>query len=389
MNSLKMNINSMRRVNRRIVLNMIRKYPGITRKEISNLTGMDPSTVTKIVTDLLKNGFILENGEKSFPGRGRRGIRLVVNPNAINGLVVAIGVQKSCVGLAKFDGSYELVESFETPQNFFDFIHKISDIIKSFTKDVVGLSFSIPGIVDMKKGIIRNAPHLKWKEMELRRLILETIDNLDPEMIMMDNEAKLCLVAESWFNEKIKGLKNGVYIYQSEGVGGALLINGEVYHGEDYIAGEIGHMIVDPNGKKCHCGNKGCWETLISTEAIVQSYEYAYGELKGDSYNEKFLTLVSMNSKRAKSVLMRMADYVSIGILNILNVIDPQFVLFGGMMYSLPNYLIERIESTVKSQVLIPDMMKTKILKASMDIDEARIKGGALILINKYIEKNI
>lgn len=384
-----MNINSMRRVNRKIVLNMIRKYPGITRKEISNITGMDPSTVTKIVTDLLKNNLILEDGEKNFPGRGRKGIKLLVNPNAINTLVVAIGVQKSCVGLAKFDGNYELIENFETPQNFLDFIHKISDIIKFFLKDVVGLSFSIPGIVDMKKGIIRNAPHLKWKEIELRRLILETINNLDPDMIMMDNEAKLCLVAESWFNKKIKGLKNGVYIYQSEGVGGAFLINGEIYHGEDYVAGEIGHMIIDPNGKKCHCGNKGCWETLISTEAVVQSYEYAYGELKGDNYNEKFLTLVSMDSRRAKGVLTRMADYISIGILNILNVINPQFVLFGGMMYNLPNYLIERIEHTVKSQVLIPNMIKTRILKASMDIDEARIKGGALILINKYIEKNI
>jgi len=384
----KINAVRMGRENKKIVLDIVRRYPGITRKEISDMTDMDPSTVSKIVSNLLDEGYVVEGERKYLGKRGRRAIGLQVNPDVVRGIVVTVGAEISNIGISKFDGSFEILDVFRTFSDFEEFVEsvrkRIISILENSGGNIVGISMSIPGIVDMEKGIIRNAPHLKWKERNLKEKLNDILESYNLFLIM-DNEAKLSLYAESWYNEEIKNLKNGLYVYQSEGVGGALMIDGKVYRGEDFIAGEIGHMVIDPNGRSCHCGRKGCWETFISTEAIVQSYEFMYGKLEGDNFNEKFMKLMSRKNEEISWILDKMVNYITIGLLNLLNIIDPQFVILGGTMYNFSNELIKKIRERISSNLLSSTMDSIKIIKASMDMDTSRMKGCSLTFVDKFI----
>ncbi len=384
----KINAVRMGRENKKIVLDIVRRYPGITRKEISDMTDMDPSTVSKIVSNLLDDGYVVEGERKYLGKRGRRAIGLQVNPDVVRGIVVTVGAEISNIGISKFDGSFEILDVFRTFCDFEEFVEsvrkRIISILENSGGNIVGISMSIPGIVDMEKGIIRNAPHLKWKEKNLKEKLNDILESYNLFLIM-DNEAKLSLYAESWYNEEIKNLKNGLYVYQSEGVGGALMIDGKVYRGGDFIAGEIGHMVIDPNGRSCHCGRKGCWETFISTEAIVQSYEFMYGKLEGDNFNEKFMKLMSRKGEEISWILDKMVNYITIGLLNLLNIIDPQFVILGGTMYNFSSDLIKKIRERISSNLLSSTMDSIKIIKASMDMDTSRMKGCSLTFVDKFI----
>lgn len=108
--------------------------------------------------------------------------------------------------------------------------------------------------------------------------------------IFIANEAKLALQAELFFNKSIKNFNNGIYIFISQGIGGALLIDEQIYLGPNYTAGEFGHMTIQEEGEKCFCNNQGCWETYASIDTISKIYEYSNGKLEGDTYEEKFKT---------------------------------------------------------------------------------------------------
>ncbi|MEM0054371.1 MAG: ROK family protein, partial [Nitrososphaeria archaeon] len=151
--------------------------------------------------------------------------------------------------------------------------------------------------------------------------------------IYLDNEAKLSLMAEMYFNEEIDDFKDGVYIYLSQGVGGALLINGHIFLGTSFTAGEIGHMSIYADGPTCHCGNNGCWEEYTSIDTVVRKYESIGKTLEGKNFKEKFEKLISKSEKdkAAKDVLNDMMHYLAVGITNLTNIINPQFVMIGGM----------------------------------------------------------
>ncbi len=376
--------------NKKMIFDMVRRYPGISRRDISKLTGMDPSTVTRIVSSLIKAGYLKEVGEKTGKGRGRKAVNLAVNSLPVSGIIVLVGAQVSKIGIAFFDGKYEIVEEFETqknPRDFLDYIRNFTKkLVKSDDKRYFGMIFSIPGIVDLKRGVIRNAPHLGWKEIDLKDELMSDCE-VNLPFVLLSNEAKLSLHAESWFNKDIEGLKNGVYIYHSEGVGGALLIEGKLYRGVGFSAGEIGHMVIDFNGKVCHCGNRGCWETFISSESVVQSYEYTYGRLPGRNFNEKFMNLISMERLEAASVFKsRLIEYIALGIANLMNILNPEFVLLGGVMHNFPDDLIEKISDRARALALSSASSTVRILKASMDMDESRMRGATLMFVDKLIE---
>ncbi len=377
--------------NKKLIFDMVRKYPGISRREISRLAGMDPSTVTRIVSNLIKAGYLKEEGEKVTGSRGRKAVNLAVNSLPAAGIIVAVGAQISKIGIAFFNGRYEIISEFETQKNPVDFLEYVRSSAVGIMDEnkgtkFFGMVFSIPGIVDFNEGMIRNAPHLGWKDVKLGEFMTS-----DPRMrdmfVLLSNEAKLSLYAESWFNKDIKNLKNGVYVYHSEGVGGALLIDGKLYRGVSFSAGEIGHMVIDFNGKICHCGNRGCWETFISSESVVQSYEYTYGNLPGRSFNEKFINLMNMEKLEASSIFKsRLIEYFALGIANLINVLNPEFILLGGVMYKLPDDLIEKISDRAKALALNPAASKVKILRASMDMDESRMKGATLMFVDRLVE---
>src|SRR6056297_1582988 len=227
--------------NKKILLNMIRYSSGITRREIAAHTGLNPSTVTNIINTLKDLGLVYEKGKKKSEQPGRNSIMLEPRKESAASFIVHVGVEKTKAGIGYLNNSFEILEEINTPENADLFFDGIVHIIQSYEgqADPFGISFSVPGTVDTDSNYIYSLPHVGWKNIDINDEINKRIPD-NPFSLLTANEAKLSLKSEKALNEQLKDLKNGIYIYLSQGVGGAVLIRDIIYSGKDFIAGEIG-----------------------------------------------------------------------------------------------------------------------------------------------------
>jgi predicted NBD/HSP70 family sugar kinase len=391
------NAEKMGQRNKRVILNMIRFYPGISRRDLAESVGLDPSTVTKIIRDLQKKGWVREVGLDGHFHPGRPAIKLEIVKEVAMSFVVEMTVQRICIGRGYLDNSVDRFLSFQAPQDksvdvYFDALAQhLEAQFEDRPDNLVSVSVAVPGLVQWGSNILRSIPRMKWLDVDLEAELRKRLPwlgerNLD---VLTVNEAKLGLLTEIALNKKLAGMKNGIYLYIAQGVGGALLLGDELYHGSNNIAGELGHMIVSPGGVQCHCGNKGCLETYISIDSVVRAYETRYAPLEGD-FRDRFDALMEMargKDGQVMTILDEMADYMAIGIANLVNIYDPDFVLLGGMGSQFPDDFVETVSERVYKHLLLPLRGRLLILKGSMDVDVLTLRGATLTAMNEFVKK--
>ncbi|MDR1621901.1 MAG: ROK family transcriptional regulator [Synergistaceae bacterium] len=393
------NAEKMGQSNKRVVLNMIRFYPGISRRDLAEAVGLDPSTVTKIIRDLQERGWVREVGLDGHFHPGRPAIKLEIVREVAVSFAVELTVQRICIGRGYLDNSVDGLLSFQTPQDksvgvYFDALaqHLEAQFTNEPPDNLVSISVSVPGLVEWGSNILRSIPRMKWLDVDLEAELRSRLPWLNERKlkILTVNEAKLGLLTEMATNKKLAGMKNGIYLYIAQGVGGALLIGDELYHGSNNIAGELGHMIVSPNGTLCDCGNRGCLETYISIDSVVRAYEKRYAPLEGD-FRDRFDALMEMartKDAQVMAVLDEMADYMAIGIANLVNIYDPDFVLLGGMGFQFPDDFVESVSERVYGHLLLSLKGRLLILKGSMDVDSLTLRGATLTAMNEFVKKS-
>ncbi|HEU23671.1 ROK family transcriptional regulator [Athalassotoga sp.] len=382
-----MNSESMGRSNRLAILDLIRKYPGISRRDLVEMTGLNPSTVTNIVFDLMESNFVEEGGKNASNKPGKRRVNLLPAKNAANAILIKMGVENTQIGIGYLNNDFEKIDEFSTPSSADAFLkeigRRIAKILKNSEK-IKGISISVPGIVDKQDISMKILPHLGWKDIKVKDEMEKILGKINIP-IYIENEAKLSLMAEMYFNDAIQKMVNGVYIYISQGVGGALLINGEIFLGTSFTAGEIGHMSIDADGPKCHCGNNGCWEEYISIDTVVQKYN-SQKQLKGSNFKSQFEDLIAKSERDrfADEVLNEMMHYLSVGIVNIVNILNPQFVMIGGMGEKIPNRYIQIVRNEVNRKALDSATKDLLILTSSMDMIQSALMGCTLMAMDEF-----
>ncbi|WP_259459502.1 ROK family transcriptional regulator, partial [Mesotoga sp. HF07.pep.5.2.highcov] len=182
------------RSNRKLILQLLRKNPATTRRDLAVASGLNPSTVTKIIKDFLSMGLCEEVKAEETGRIGRKAIVLRLNRKAFMSVVIDIGVEETIVGRGFFDGSVSVVSRFRTPRDFDQFIDLLTEKTSLISKNIpksrfLGYSLSVPGIVDVENSRIVYVPHLGWKDLVLR----ERLSRRYP--VFLDNEANLSLIA--------------------------------------------------------------------------------------------------------------------------------------------------------------------------------------------------
>jgi predicted NBD/HSP70 family sugar kinase len=376
--------------NKKVILNMVRYFPGITRKELANKTGLNPSTVTNIINFLKDRDLLFETGKKKSENPGRNSVKLLANKKNAKVFLVKIGVEKSHIGIGYLDNSYELISDFRTPDSAEALIEQIhSSIVSDHEADeFIGISFSVPGIVDRKTGEISNLPHLNWKNVKIKKLMQEKFGEAFD--VFIENEAKLALKAEMFLNEKLSDFKDGVYLYITQGVGGAILIDRKLFSGFSFTAGELGHMSIDMNGPRCKCGNRGCLECYLSVEEIVKEYERANGRFEKNYDVDKFIELMDKVEKGeplAKEIITEYYKYLKIGLINIVNLLNPEFIVIGGVGNCIPIATLEQIEEKVQSGVISSNTGKLKVFPSSINMVNSALLGETLTSMDVYCNR--
>jgi glucokinase len=254
-------------------------------------------------------------------------------------------------------------------------------------KQVAGVGIGAPGAVDFEAGTVIFAPNLEgWKDVPLKKELEKHLGL----PVFVENDANISVLGVHVAELKSKP-RSVVGIFVGTGIGGGLIVNGELYSGFNHTAGEIGHMVIDVNGPKCGCGNKGCFEAVASRTAIFQRIKAGVKdgektlltEMLGDSLEDMrsgdLRKAIRRGDKFVAKVIEQTAENIGIGVANLVNILGPEVVVLGGgVVEALADEMTSVIIKTAKDHAM-PGTIKGVDIIASKLGDNAGITGAAVL----------
>ena len=315
-----------RDINRRVILNLIRTKQPLSRADLARVSGLQRSTVSLIVEELMEERWVLEGATGRLP-RGRRPTFLRLNEDRV---IIGIDIRplQITVALADVNGKFSSQEIMATPADpkaAVDLlVMRIERLLRSCgDKKVEGVGISLPGRVERGSERLVFAPNLKWSEFDIREPVAKAT-GLDVEL---ENAANACVLAAVWFDH-IEN-QNLVVVTVSEGIGTGILVNGQLARGLSGMAGEFGHVPLDPEGPLCSCGSRGCWEVFGSNRAALRYYLESSFVTPGLTFQE-LLRLAEQGDTKAAQALETMAHYLGRGMRMIVAGLDPEVIVVIG-----------------------------------------------------------
>ena len=254
-------------------------------------------------------------------------------------------------------------------------------------KQVAGVGIGAPGAVDFDSGTVIFAPNMEgWKDVPLKKELEKQLG----VPVFVENDCNIAVLGVHVAELKSKP-RQVVGIFVGTGIGGGLIVNGELFSGFGHTAGEIGHMVLEVNGPKCGCGNKGCFEALASRTAIFQQIKAGIKdgqktlltEMLGDDLDDlrsgDLRKAIRRGDKFVDRVVEGAAEYIGIATANLVNVLNPEVVVLGGgVIEALADEMMSVIVETARDFAM-PGTMKGVEIFASKLGDRAGITGAAVL----------
>jgi predicted NBD/HSP70 family sugar kinase len=374
-----------REINRDILLHAIHVHQPVSRADLARMTGLQPSTVSVIIGQLIDEGWVLPGTLGRLP-RGRRPTFVTLNDKHVT---LAIDLRPGKANLAVVDingkilsresATFDVQESSTTEAKAA--IAQLADAarrMRAANADRIfqGLGVSVSGRVEQKTHRLLFSPNAPWTRIDLHAELQRMLDT----PIEMENAANACLFSERWFGN-FGDVSNMMVISVSEGVGAGLLVDGRVVRGRDDMAGEFGHMPIEESGPVCGCGNVGCWETFASNRAGLRYYR----ELAPDSPITTFHELLDLavgGDLRALRSIDKMMTYLARGLAMLAAGLAPEVIIIVGECTALWARIRPLLESTLIAKSFTPH---TPRLVAAVDGDAARLRGAAALVLHKVL----
>ncbi len=381
--------NTIRDINKQIVLNYVRARSPISRADIARETSLQRSTVSAIVDELQAEGLIEEIGTGDSTG-GRKPTLLKLR----TGKPVAIGVDVTpsvtTVVLADLAGSLLEKDEFPTSSDirYMDtqILTKVKSLVERYPDANLEVGMSIPGIADQTSGEILYVPYFQWSNWDIGRQITEQTG----ASVVIENDANAVALAELWFgNDEIKRMRNFIMVFVAEGIGTGIIIDGQVYRGENGAAGEFGHMFVGEDAPvDCSCGRRDCWEAHASEKALLQRYLNSHGNGGGGSMNiEHLIGLATNGEQRAIDQLKLNAKYLGIGISNLLIGFSPQAIVISGSITKAWDLIKDEIQEAGQRSIR-QEVKMTEIIPSSLGERPSILGSISLVLARKFASAN-
>jgi predicted NBD/HSP70 family sugar kinase len=371
-----------RQINRNLIFNQIRIRQPISRADLARVSGLQRSTVSLIVEELLAERWIVEGSMGRLP-RGRRPTFL--NVNSQRG-VLALDIHPSQTTLAVTDlGGKILAQNLivlpDKPQRVIgaivSAIRKMIAANKNRSFDGVGIS--LPGRLDLhfdksKRAYSIFAPNINWPIGRIK----SRVEQATGLPVFVDNVANACALSEVWFGDS-DGMHDLVVVNVSEGLGTGIFANGRILRGEGGSAGEFGHVQVDPNGLPCACGSTGCWETVASNRAGMRYYtEFAN---KPSPPFEDLLKLAEAADPAAKQAIDRMCAALGRGMHMIASALAPSEIVVVGDITTLWHIAGPSIGTEMRRNPLV----RVPRLRPAQDGNKARLRSAVALVMHENL----
>jgi predicted NBD/HSP70 family sugar kinase len=368
-----------RDINRRIVLNLIRTRQPISRADLARLSGMQRSTISLIVEELVQEHWVIEGPTGRLP-RGRRPTFLRLNDDR---LIIGVDIRPihTTVALADVNGRLSSQKIIATPPDpklaVKSVIQEIRGLIATAgDKKIEGIGISLPGRVDHSSGRLVFAPNLRWRDVDIAKPIAEAT-GLEVEM---ENAANACVLAAAWF-DRLESHTNIVVVTISEGIGTGVWVNGQLVRGLRGMAGEFGHVPLDPSGPQCSCGSRGCWEVFASNRAGLRYYNESSSHSDGLTFLD-LMSLADQGDSKAIQALDKMAHYLGRGMRMIVAGLAPEQIMVIGDLTRSWQRFGPVIEAEVKAQALTGGAAPPVV--PVHEYGMARLRGTFALVLQKH-----
>jgi predicted NBD/HSP70 family sugar kinase len=365
-----------RRINRNLLFNLIRTRQSISRSDLARASGLQNSTVSVIVEDLIADGWIVEGSAGHLP-RGRRPVFLEIDSHRA---VIALDVHPTqiTVGVSDLGGNFIEQSIIAVPEKrnnaLSTIVSGIGKIIKSHEdKSFVGIGICLPGRTDVHLEELTFAPNVKWDHEKFKSRIEQALGM----KVVMDNVANACALSEVWFGGSDRN-HDLVVVNVSEGLGTGIFANGRLLRGDSGMAGEFGHVVLDPTGVPCGCGSRGCWETLASNRAALRYYNELCPKRRIRSF-DRLLKLAEKENCEAFAALNRVSKELGRGMKMISSILDPKEIVVVGAITSVWSKFGPIVEAEMRQN----STRTTPALHPSYNGENARLRGAVALVLNE------
>lgn len=356
--------------NLQVVLLALLHNPNISRVMLAQKTNLSNSTISNLISELIHQEIVSEQDQSEIEpngpnpvGRPRTSIHLIPNARFAIGVHIGIGVFRVAVVNLLGELIHSKIQQFaiETDASAVldQMIAAINGCIEASQVDrtkVLGIGVGASGLVDFPQGVNLLAPNLNWHNVPIRQRLISALNF----PVVVDNNVRSMAIGEKYFGSG-REVDSLVFIYGRIGLGAGLIYKGEVFRGSTTGAGEIGHTVIQlEGGLPCRCGNTGCLETLVSEPAILREADLIMrqnpqGILAEISTLEPALTPLEKVFTAARSgdasvmhLLEERAHYLGVAVAGLVNLFNPQMILFGGIFAQGKDLLLDPIVQTVR-----------------------------------------
>ena len=388
------NPNLMKQLNRSAILGLLRERGPLSRSDIARLLNISPPTVTRIVSELIKEGLLCKEDETAEPVSNVGRPPTLLRFNFLSHLVVGVDVggEKTTGAVADLQGdtlhrrtvpSIPDGDQSKSLPSLLDFVEELIETAPVPREKIRGIGIGVPSIVLDHDGTVVWAPALGWRNEPLKHLIEDRIGI--PTFV--ENDVNLATLGESQFGVGHR-VRNLVCIFVGTGIGGGLILNGELYRGQEGAAGEVGYMVPSTNLlQHSYDDTFGCLESLAGGPGVVRRAKEAIGKGTKTSLNTDHGDLDALTAKQvfqaardgdalAQEIVTETVDYLAEAVANVACILNPDMIILGGGLTRSDDLLLEPIKERVCRVVpFVPKIVLTQLG------DDAVLRGAIALAI--------
>ncbi|ENM5790615.1 ROK family protein [Vibrio mimicus] len=381
-------IDHIKQINAGRVYKLIDQKGPISRIDLSKESELAPASITKITRELIDAHLIHETTVQEAISRGRPAVGLQTNNMGWQFLSMRLGRGYLTIALHELGGEVLIdtkIDIHEIDQDdvLARLLFEIEEFFQTYAAQldrVTSIAITLPGLVNSEQGIVLQMPHYNVKNLALGPEIYKATGL----PVFVANDTRAWALAEKLFGHS-QDVDNSVLISIHHGLGAGIVLDGRVLQGRHGNIGELGHIQIDPNGKRCHCGNYGCLETVASSQAIrdqvksrILAGEPSCLEVIEDISIEDICAAAADGDPLAVDVIQQLGRYLGAAIAIVINLFNPDKVLIGGVINQAKAILYPSIEQCIREQSL-PVYHQDLQLVESRFYKQATMPGAALI----------
>jgi predicted NBD/HSP70 family sugar kinase len=354
----------------------------ISRAELTSKMGLNRSTIMALTSDLTAAGLVREELPRETGRAGRPS--LVVRPESARVYVFAFDVGPDRLAVARVGLGGVILDRREAVRRRGPFeLEELAGVLAGFARQMrrktrddtvcVGAAAAVSGGVRKGDGVIRFGPNLVAEEVPFGEELGRRLSLGLP--VSVGNDANLGALAEHSRGVGV-AVRDLIYLHGDVGIGGGIIAGGHLLGGHDGYGGEVGHMVVNPGGRACGCGSNGCLEAEVGERTLLEIAGRMAGEQHGRDAVRAVVDAADRGDIVAQKALKQVGDWLGLGVANLVNIFNPEMVIFGGMLREIYLGSAAQVRTRLNLNAMAPQREKLR-LRTSALADDATLVGAA------------